>query len=424
MYRVLELVLALLLVVLLFVVVGLILPAERSLTHQAETNRPRPIVFDVLNSFHRFADWHPVRQRDPNATINVSGAEYGEGARVEFDSRRRDVNRGSWEIVESEPHERLVYDIQNDARGNHKTLRIDLRPVGRGGRNVEITQTYTVDYGYNLFGRFAGMYLDRTVGRDMQRSLRNLSNLLSTIPRFDYSVLEQPIQIVDVAARNVLLVETNAPRTSEGIQTALDNNLQWIQRVMDSNDLEPDGPLRLVTTEYGAENYAFDLVQPVRPEGSGPEAPAEEDNGQDVVEVENGELEDEGPQQIVLPPRWAGEEGAGELPDLGDIELLGPVQFSRSYEGRAVATAVVSHPAGLPAVRDQLRAWLLVRGEQTQGRPFDEYLLGPDDSFAADGQFVVYWPLSTPGQPDWEPPAPAVEDEDEENGEADDGNGG
>ena len=44
----------------LFVIVGLVLPDSRHLSHSVETNRKMTIVFDTLNSLRRFPDWNPL----------------------------------------------------------------------------------------------------------------------------------------------------------------------------------------------------------------------------------------------------------------------------------------------------------------------------------------------------------------------------
>ena len=47
MTRILELLIALVLVAVIFVVVGLVLPSHRHVSHTTETNRPQPVVFAV-----------------------------------------------------------------------------------------------------------------------------------------------------------------------------------------------------------------------------------------------------------------------------------------------------------------------------------------------------------------------------------------
>ncbi len=418
MTRVLEFIIALAIVIALFIGVGAVLPSHRVFTHSVETNRPMAVVYDLLNSFTRFKDWNPLRQHDPLAVYNISGPKSGVGARLDYRSRLTAIGDGSWQLVESEPGQGVKFDLVNESRGKSKTMLLRLKKVKR---NVEITQRYDVDYGWNLMGRYSGLYVSRNVGDDVKRGLNNFTNLLATIPRFDYSMLDTEIKIAEIPPQNVLYVPTNSPRSTEGIILAVDNNWKWIKQVMDKNGLEAAGPLRLVTTEYGAENYAFDLMQPVRKKGTGPKSEeddadedkadeekqddeAKDDEAKDEKEGEEGadeEAESDEPKVVTLPDEYAALPATAPPLPL-EVKIEGdnnPVKFGQSYTGRAVYTTFYGHPAGLSAIRDQLRAWALVHGEEPTDRPFDEYLKGPTDSFAADAEFIVYWPLKLPGDP-------------------------
>lgn len=416
MTRVLEFIIALAIVLALFIGVGALLPSHRVFTHSLETNRPMAVVYDLLNSFTRFKDWNPLRQHDPLAVYSVSGPKSGVGARLDYRSRLTAIGDGSWQLVESELGEKVKYDLVNESRGTNKTMQFRLKKVKR---NVEITQRYDVDYGWNLMGRYSGLYVSRNVGDDVKRGLNNFTNLLASIPRFDYSMLDTEIKIAEIPPQNVLYVPTNSPRSTEGIILAVDNNWKWIKQVMDKNGLEAAGPLRLVTTEYGAENYAFDLMQPVRKKGTGPKSEEDEededkadeekedDEGKDEEEGQEGEegvdeeAESDEPKVVTLPDEYAALPAIAP-PPLLEVKIEGdnnPVKFGQSYTGRAVYTTFYGHPAGLSAIRDQLRAWALVHGEEPTDRPFDEYIKGPLDSFAPDAEFIVYWPLKLPGDP-------------------------
>ena len=48
----------------------------------------------------------------------------------------------------------------------------------------------------------------------------------------------------------------------------MNNNMQWITKVMAANGLEAAGPVRIVTNEFGSETYSFDVTQPVRKIGA------------------------------------------------------------------------------------------------------------------------------------------------------------
>src|SRR5690606_10447946 len=119
MTRLLEVLISLLIVAVLFVVVGVLLPSERTLVEQLETNRRQTIVFDTLNSFRRFHEWHPMVLYDPTIELNRSGPEEGEGATLQFESDVRSVPSGSWTIVESEPRSRIAIAIEDDSQGTN-----------------------------------------------------------------------------------------------------------------------------------------------------------------------------------------------------------------------------------------------------------------------------------------------------------------
>jgi hypothetical protein len=103
MIRLLELLIALVLVAVLAVVVGLVLPSHHHVEHTIETNRPQPVVYDLLNGFKRFKDWTSMRNRDPHIQLNISGPDSGVGAHVDYTSTVSDVGKGSWQISKVDP---------------------------------------------------------------------------------------------------------------------------------------------------------------------------------------------------------------------------------------------------------------------------------------------------------------------------------
>jgi effector-binding domain-containing protein len=112
--------------------------------------------------------------------------------------------------------------------------------------------------------------------------------------------------------------------------------------------------MRIVTTDFTSEAYAFDVVQPVRratdPEGT----------------------------------------PVGEKMSL---RLEGPVSYAQLPARRVAMTTYTGPSPGLPRVRDLLRAWAMTHGADTQDRPFEEYLGGVMTMLDEDAKFNVYWPL-------------------------------
>ena len=353
MTRLLEFLIALGLVLALFLIVGLVLPSKRHLEESVETNRKMNIVYDTLNNVRRLKDWNRLLPSNP-AELTYSGGNNnsGVGARVEFPS-------GSWEIVESTPPPefggpaKVSYAIVDDGPGKDKKTSFALKPSGKNNRNVRITQSYDVTYGFNLLGRYMGMYLGSQVGEPMKAGLSRLTTLLSTIPNADYRVSGDTMtapSIVDLPAEDILFVNAgNIERSVSAISASIKANQEWIRRVMASNGLEAAGPVRIVTTDFGATRYAFDVAQPVRKAGA------------------------TGPLTVST---------AGT-----------PVKYEHLEPRKAVFASYTGNMIDLDSKRNAMRAWALVNGYEVVERPYDSWKGGVDKAFTDEGQFDIYWAI-------------------------------
>ena len=122
---------------------------------------------------------------------------------------------------------------------------------------------------------------------------------------------------------------------------------------MDNNGLEAAGPVRIITTDFGAEKYAFDVAQPVRKKG-------------------------------------ATEVAADEL----SIKVDGtPVTYSRLPARKAAHATYVGHMAGLDVARSALRSWATTNGHELIERPYESWNGGLDKSFTQEGDYDIYWAI-------------------------------
>ncbi|MCJ0825143.1 SRPBCC family protein [Luteimonas sp. 50] len=377
MTRLIEVLISLAIVAVLFLLVALVLPSSRHLTEKVETNRKMTIVYDTLNSLRRFRDWNPLVLRDPRMKLQLSGPDSGVGARLDYTSSNPQLGTGSWEITATEPNASVSYAIVNPQRGHDKRSVFTLKPTGRAGRNVEITQSYDVQYGWDLLGRYAGMYVSRHVGDDMQLGLERLSNMLAQVPNVDYRMQGSKLadlKMVDVPAEDLLLVSAGSiERNNQKIKDSMKANMEWINRTMAASGLVAAGPMRIISTELGRETYTFDVVQPVR-RGAAAKADA------DTTESDDGEA--------AAAPAPVASTGP-----LSGIKLQGPVKYEHTEGGRAATGSYTGYMAELEAVRNAVRAWALTQGEEAIGRPYEVYKNGIDNAFTADGQYQVYWML-------------------------------
>jgi hypothetical protein len=359
MTRLIEILISLAIVAALFLIVGVFLPSSRFLAERVETNRKPTIVYDTLNSFARFKDWNAIPQRDPKMQMKISGPASGVGAQFEYNSDDPQVGVGSWKIVESVPNEKIVIDIENDRFGTDKRTEFKLKPTGRNNRNVEITQTYKVNYGWNLLGRYAGLYVRSHVGDDIKFGLAKFGNMLASIPNIDHTVYGDrlsEIKIEELPAEHLLFVPAGTlEMKDEVIAASMKANMEWINRTLAASGLTATGPMRIITSEQGRETYTFDVAVPVR--------------------------------------RTADAAGTAVDQPLSGLTLLGPVKYQLVPGRRAVAAKFTGYMRELENIRNALRAWSAPRGYEVVDRPFEVYDSGIDDAFGDEGTFTAYWAI-------------------------------
>ena len=391
MTRLIEFLIALGIVAVLALVIGVVLPSHRHISESVETNRKMTIVYDTVNNLRRFKDWNPLVLRDPKIQLNVSGAESGVGARLDYVSQESHIGKGSWQITESVPNEKVVIQVEDERRGDDKTVQFLLEPTGKNNRNVKITQTYDVDYGWNLLGRYAGLYVSRHVGDDVKLGLSRLTNMLATVPNFDYRADGVPLRglkIAELPAEDLLVVNAgNIERNNEAIKQSIKNNQEWIKRTLEASNLEAAGPVRIITTDFGQEKYAFDVAVPVRRKGSAPAAaaPAPAAEGEDADAAAAAAAEAAKAPAVLAAA--SGEELKVTIP------AGAPVQYVRTAPHRAAFGQYTGYMAELDAVRSSVRAWALTNGYEVTDRPFEIWKGGVDKAFTAEGEYDVYWQI-------------------------------
>ncbi|MCW4454912.1 SRPBCC family protein [Flavobacterium sp. MXW15] len=373
MTRIIEFLIALGIVAGLFVIIGVCLPGERHISESIETNRKMTIVYDTVSSLRRFKDWNPLTLRDPAVELKLSGPEAGVGARLDYSSKDSTLGQGSWEITESEKNQRVAIAIQDPTKGYDKVTTFTLVPTGRNNQNVKITQDYSVKYGFDLFGRYAGLYVSRHVGDDLKLGLSRMANMLATVPNVDYRAAEAPLtdlKIVDLPAEDLLVINAgNIDRNNDTIRKSIQDNQEWIKRAMEANGLEAAGPVRIVTTDFGAEKYAFDVAQPVRKKSAATadKAAADKEDGDDATPVASS-----GKLDVKIP--------SGN-----------PVTYVHTDARRSAFASYTGHMAGLDVARNALRAWAVTTGNEVIDRPYEAWKGGVDKAFTTEGSYDVYW---------------------------------
>jgi hypothetical protein len=385
MIRIVEILIALLIVVVLAVVVGLVLPSHGHVERTVEVSSPLRQVYDSVNTFRRYPQWSGLRNFDPNVQMRLSGPDEGPGAKVAWTSTSKKIGDGSLQIASSEQDSKVTIKVDNDWAGENKTYTVSLLPQANG-KTIKINVAYDVDYGMNLLWRYAGMYINGDPAALIQGSLNNLSAMLAGFPNTDYK--DQDIRVVEVVAKPMLLVETRAPRTLDDVSIATEAALNEIHATMTKIGLEAAGPITTITTNWGEEEYDFAVAVPVNATSftlDGQtytiETPVAKSVLDDTADEEEGE-----PAPLTT----------GQKDDSGMLVVEGNVRAAIWYGGRALYTEYTGSPAALPLLRLNQKAYAETHGykysEYALGRFWDE-MVSPPDVLEGEQTFRVYLPI-------------------------------
>jgi hypothetical protein len=161
-------------IILLFVIVGLLLPSRVLVERSVLIDAPATKIFPYLNDLRAFNRWSPWAGRDPNATYSFSGPDSGVGMRMRWYSEQPDVGSGSQEIVTSVPGKSVTTVLDFGETGQARATLF----ITADGVSSRVTWRFEEELSWNPLHRWIGLAMDSLLGPDYEQGLANLKSLL------------------------------------------------------------------------------------------------------------------------------------------------------------------------------------------------------------------------------------------------------
>lgn len=166
---------------LLGVIIGFMLPSKVHIERKALIEASPSVLFSQTNNLKNWNNWSPWYFKDPEAKVVYSGPEAGVGASSAWDSQNKEVGKGSMEITESVPDQKMVVKM-DFMEGNFATATFDFVP---SGENTEVIWSFDADMGYNLPGRWISfLMMESWLGPDFEDGLARLKKFVESTPAF------------------------------------------------------------------------------------------------------------------------------------------------------------------------------------------------------------------------------------------------
>jgi uncharacterized protein YndB with AHSA1/START domain len=161
-------------IIVLFVVVVSMRPADFKVTRSATIDAPPEVVFTQVNDLHNWEAWSPWAKLDPNAKNTYEGPPAGQGAAFAWDGNNN-VGAGRMTITESRPGElvRFKLDFERPMKGTNIAEFI-FKPSGN-----QTVVSWTMTGKYSFMGKAFDLVMncEKMVGGQFDQGLAQMKTL-------------------------------------------------------------------------------------------------------------------------------------------------------------------------------------------------------------------------------------------------------
>jgi uncharacterized protein YndB with AHSA1/START domain len=162
----------LLILLILLVLIGLLLPSSVQVERSILIDAPPQQIFPHVNGMRAFHAWSPWAGIDPETQYQFAGPDQGVGSRMTWHSGNAQVGRGSQEIVDSVPGQRVETRLEFGDKGDGAGTFV-LEP--QGGSTL-VRWQFRTEFGWDLFNRYVGLMLDSLMGASYDKGLKTLKS--------------------------------------------------------------------------------------------------------------------------------------------------------------------------------------------------------------------------------------------------------
>ncbi len=176
---IINIVIGIAIVVVLFVIIVSLQPADFRISRSASVSAPPQAVFAQVNDFHKWEAWSPWAKMDPSAKNTFTGPDAGVGAGFGWSGNNK-VGEGMMTITESRPGElvRIKLEFLKPMKATHAA------EFAFKLENGSTTVSWTMSGKNNFMGKAFNLFVncDRMVGGQFEQGLSAMKALAESVP--------------------------------------------------------------------------------------------------------------------------------------------------------------------------------------------------------------------------------------------------
>jgi hypothetical protein len=158
-----------------FLIVVALQPADFRITRTATIAAPAAIVFEQVNDFHKWNAWSPWAKLDPNAKNTFEGPPAGVGSGFAWAGNNQ-VGEGRMTITESRPNELVLIKLEFfKPFAATNTTEFTFKPEGN-----QTAVTWSMFGRNNFIGKAMSLIMncDKMIGGQFEQGLANIKAIV------------------------------------------------------------------------------------------------------------------------------------------------------------------------------------------------------------------------------------------------------
>lgn len=166
-------------IVLVVAAVGfLFFPSHIHVERNVVINQKQDVLFNYVNDLTKWNTWSPWHELDTTTIYVFAGPASGEGATMKWESKNKNVGKGSMKFVEVKP-DSLIREELNFMEQGVANSYFRFSPSGEG---TNMVWGFDVEAGANPLMRIMGKFMDGMIGKDFEKGLATLKKTLESMP--------------------------------------------------------------------------------------------------------------------------------------------------------------------------------------------------------------------------------------------------
>jgi len=171
---------ALAVIVLVFLIIVAMQPAQYRIVRSATISAPASAVFAQVNDFHKWETWNPWGKIDPAMKQSYEGAPAGTGAIYTW-TGNNEVGEGRMTLTESRPSEliRIKMEFFKPIAGN-SIAEFTFKPEGD---QTAVTWSMAGDKNFMAKAVHLFMNMDKMTGGQFEKGLAEMKSIVEAAPK-------------------------------------------------------------------------------------------------------------------------------------------------------------------------------------------------------------------------------------------------